>query len=71
MPTVASAIFRQLAHPHTPSAVRLNRRWQAFSAFSVAFPKMPSSVLVEYPSAFSASCRINTYVLRLPRRRVG
>ena len=46
IPTVASAIFFQLAQPHTPSAVRPNRRWHALSAFSVAWPKMPSSVFV-------------------------
>jgi len=47
IPTVAPAIFFHVAQPQMPSARRPNRRWQAFSALSVAWPKMPSSVLVE------------------------
>lgn len=52
MPTTALVSFFHVWHPQMPSAVRPIARWNPFTADSVFAPKMPSSVRVEYPSAF-------------------
>nr|DAD81554.1 MAG TPA: hypothetical protein [Siphoviridae sp. ct7es18]DAQ74986.1 MAG TPA: hypothetical protein [Caudoviricetes sp.] len=52
MPTTALVSFFQELQPQMPSAVRPTERWKALRAVSVLLPKMPSSVRVEYPSAF-------------------
>lgn len=52
MPTTALVSFFQELQPQMPSAVRPTERWNALRAVSVLLPKMPSSVRVEYPSAF-------------------
>ena len=71
MPTTALASFFHVLHPQLPSAVRPIARWNPFNADSVFAPNTPSSVRVEYPSAFRPSCKINTYVSFEPRRPVG
>lgn len=52
MPTTALVSFFQVLQPQMPSAVRPMARWNPFTADSVFEPNTPSSVRVEYPSAF-------------------